>query len=59
VSNLGFILVSLFLLLLLGGVVGGNVVPFWAYGYGLGLGGAGMLGAILIIVFALAFTGRI
>ncbi|THD42554.1 MAG: DUF3309 domain-containing protein [Bradyrhizobium sp.] len=59
VSNLGFILVCLFLLLLLGGIVGGNVVPFWAYGYGLGLVGTGMLGAILVIVFVFAFTGRI
>jgi hypothetical protein len=59
VSNLGFILVCLFLFLLLGSIVGGNVVPFWAYGYGLGLGGAGALGAILAVVFVLAYTGRI
>ena len=55
-SNLGFILVCLFLLLLLGGMGGGTVVPYWGYGYGLGLGG---VGAILTVVAVLAFTGRL
>jgi hypothetical protein len=56
VSNLGFILVCLFLLLLLGGLVGGSVVPYWGYGYGLGLSGLGVLGVVLIVVFVLALT---
>ena len=58
-SNLGFILVCLFLLLLLGGLVGGSVVPYWGYGYGLGLGGVGGVGGILIVVFVLALMGRL
>jgi hypothetical protein len=59
VSNLGFILVCLFLLLLIGGLGGGSVVPYWGYGYGLGLGGVGGVGVILIVVFALALMGRL
>jgi hypothetical protein len=31
VSNLGFILICLFLLLLLGGLGGGSVLPYWDY----------------------------
>ena len=58
-SNLGFILVCLFLLLLIGGLGGGSVVPFWGYGYGLGLGGVGGVGVILIVVFVLALMGRL
>ena len=58
-SNLGFILVCLFLLLLIGGLGGGSVVPYWGYGYGLGLGGVGGVGVILIVVFALALMGRL
>jgi hypothetical protein len=59
VSNLGFILVCLFLLLLIGGLGGGSVVPYWGYGYGLGLGGVGGVGVILIVVFVLALMGRL
>ena len=58
-SNLGFILVCLFLLLLIGGLGGGSVVPYWGYGYGLGLGGVGGVGVILIVVFVLALMGRL
>jgi hypothetical protein len=59
VSNLGFILVCLFLLLLIGGLGGGSVVPYWGYGYGLGLGGVAGVGVILIVVFVLALMGRL
>jgi hypothetical protein len=59
VSNLGFILVCLFLLLLIGGLGGGSVVPYWRYGYGLGLGGVAGVGVILIVVFVLALMGRL
>ena len=62
-SNLGFILVCLFLVLLLGGLGGGSVLPYWdygyGYGYGLGLGGVGGVGVILIVVCVLAFTRRL
>jgi hypothetical protein len=59
VSNLGFILVCLFLLLLLGGLAGGSVLPYWGYGYGFGQGGVGGVGIILTVVFVLAFMGRL
>jgi hypothetical protein len=59
VSNLGFILVCLFLLLLIGGLGGGSVVPYWGYGYGLGLGGVAGVGVILMVVFVLALMGRL
>ena len=58
-SNLGFILVCLFLLLLIGGLGGGSVVPYWGYGYGFGLGGVGGVGVVLIVVFVLALMGRL
>jgi len=59
VSNLGFILVCFLLLLLLGGLGGGSVLPYWDFGYGLGLGGVGSVGVILIVVCVLAFTRRL
>jgi hypothetical protein len=59
VSNLGFILVCLFLLLLLGGLVSGSLVPYWGYGYGLGHSGVGVVGVMLIVVFVLALMGRL
>jgi hypothetical protein len=43
VSNLGVILACLFLLLLLGGLGGGSVFPYWGYGYGYGRGGVGII----------------
>lgn len=58
-SNLGFILVILFLSLLLGGLGGGSFVPYWNYGYGFGHGGVGGVGVILIVVVILAFMGRL
>ena len=56
VSLVGFILVILFLLLLLGGLGGGSVLPYWGYGYGYGHGG---IGVILIVVAVLALMGRL
>ena len=58
-SNLGFILVCLFLLLLIGGLGGGSVVRYWGYGYGYGHGGVGVVGVILIVVVVLALMGRL
>jgi hypothetical protein len=59
VSLVGFILVCVFLLLLLGGLGGGSVLPYWGYGYGYGHGGVGIVGFILIVVVVLAFMGRL
>ena len=58
-SLVGFILVCVFLLLLLGGLGGGSVLPYWGYGYGYGHGGVGIVGFILIVVVVLAVMGRL
>ena len=58
-SLIGFILVVLFLLLLLGGLGGGSVLPFWGYGYGYGHGGVGVVGFVLIVIVILALMGAL
>jgi hypothetical protein len=53
--SLGFILVILLVIFLLGGFSG----RFGGYGYGYGNGGVGILGTILIIVVVLMLLGRL
>ena len=53
--SLGFILVFLLIIFLLGGFSG----RFGGYGYGYGHGGVGIIGIILIIVVVLMLLGRI
>ena len=55
IVSLGFILVIVVVILLLGGFSG----RFGGYGYGYGHGGVGILGTILIIVLVLMLLGRI
>jgi hypothetical protein len=49
---LGWILVIVLLLLLLG------AVPAWPYSRGWGYGPSGILGLLLVIILILALTGR-
>jgi hypothetical protein len=53
--SLGFILLILLVVFLLGGFSG----RFGGYGYGYGHGGIGTLGVILIIVVVLMLTGHL
>jgi hypothetical protein len=53
--SLGFILVIVLIVFLLGGFSG----RFGGYGYGFGHGGIGVLGLILIVVVVLMVLGRI
>ena len=53
--SLGFILLIILVLFLLGGFSG----RFGGYGYGYGHGGVGVIGIILIAVLVLMLLGRI
>jgi hypothetical protein len=53
--SLGFILLIVVIVFLLGGFSG----RFGGYGYGYGHGGIGVLGTVLIIVVVLMLLGRI
>ena len=53
--SLGFILLIILVIFLLGGFSG----RFGGYGYGYGHGGVGIIGIILIIVVVLMLTGRL
>jgi hypothetical protein len=53
--SLGFILLIILVIFLLGGFSG----RFGGYGYGYGHGGVGVIGIILIIVVVLLVTGRL
>jgi hypothetical protein len=53
--SLGFILLIVLIVFLLGGFSG----RFGGYGYGYGHGGIGVLGTVLIIVVVLMLLGRI
>jgi hypothetical protein len=53
--SLGFILVIVLIIFLLGGFSG----RFGGYGYGYGHGGVGVIGVILIIIVVLMLLGRI
>ena len=55
IMSLGFILVIVLIVFLLGGFSG----RFGGYGYGFGHGGIGVLGTVLIIVVVLMLLGRI
>jgi hypothetical protein len=53
--SIGFILVILLVIFLLGGFSG----RFGGYGYGYGHGGVGIIGIILIVVVVLLLMGRL
>lgn len=53
--SLGYILIAILVIALLGGFSG----RFGGYGYGYGHGGVGVLGVILIVIVVLFFTGRL
>ena len=53
--SLGYILLILLVIFLLGGFSG----RFGGYGYGYGHGGVGVIGVILIVVVVLLLTGRL
>lgn len=53
--SLGFILIIIFVIFLLGGFSG----RFGGYGYGYGHGGIGIVGIILIILIVLLLMGRL
>jgi hypothetical protein len=53
--SLGFILLIILVIALLGGFSG----RFGGYGYGYGHGGVGIIGIILIIIIVLLLTGRL
>lgn len=53
--SLGFILLVVLVIFLLGGFSG----RFGGYGYGYGHGGIGVIGTILIVVVVLMLLGRI
>jgi hypothetical protein len=53
--SLGFILLIILVIALLGGFSG----RFRGYGYGYGHGGVGVIGIILIVVLILLLTGRL
>jgi hypothetical protein len=51
--SLGFLLVLVLLLLVLGGL------PTWGYSRGWGYGPSGLLGLVLVVVLVLVLLGRI
>ena len=53
--SIGLILIIIPFIALIGGFSG----RFGGYGYGMGHGGVGIIGAILIVVLVLLFTGRL
>jgi Protein of unknown function (DUF3309) len=52
---MGFVLIILLVIFLLGGFSG----RFGGYGYGFGHGGVGIIGLILIVVVVLMLLGRL
>lgn len=53
--SIGLILIVVLIIFLLGGFSG----RFGGYGYGFGHNGIGIIGALLIVLFVLVFTGRL
>jgi hypothetical protein len=57
--SIGWILVIVLIVLLIGGVGGPYVNTTWPHGYGLGWPGNSALGVVLIILLILVLLGRI
>lgn len=56
---MGYIILAIVLLILLGGIGGGHWIDRWDYGYGFGNSGISVIGVVLLVLLVLVLTKRI